>query len=251
MWPHVVDLRDFYVSSLGQVARRMIRRQIRAMWPDVSGQRVLGFGYVTPYLRAFREEAERTLAFMPASQGVQHWPEDEPGLTALILEDELPLPDLSVDRVLMVHSLECTEHVGSLMREVWRVLTDSGRLLLVVPNRRGIWARFERTPFGYGQPYTPVQMSRLLRDTLFTPEQTGTALYMPPMPWRVMIRSAVAWENIGRRWFSRLSGVILIEARKQIYAATRAESPARARRRVYVPVPDRFQLPEPRQDATN
>ncbi len=246
MSPHIVDLRDFYGSSLGQVAQRMIRRQIRTIWPDVSGQKVLGFGYAPPYLRVFRDEAERVLAFMPASQGVLHWPDDEAGLTALIFEDELPLPDLSVDRVLMVHSLECIEHVDSLMREVWRVLTDSGRLLLVVPNRRSIWARFEHTPFGYGRPYTPVQASRLLRDTLFTPEQTGTALYMPPMPWRVMIRSAAAWENIGRHWFSRLSGVILIEARKQIYAATRAEDAERARRRVYVPVSDRFQLPEPK-----
>ncbi|MBI4184853.1 MAG: methyltransferase domain-containing protein [Proteobacteria bacterium] len=246
MWPHVVDLRDFYASSLGQVARRMIRRQLRLLWPNVAGERVLGLGYATPYLRAFRDEAERVLAFMPASLGVLHWPPDEPCLTALVVEDELPLPDLSIDRVLMVHALECGEDVRSLMREAWRVLADSGRLLLVVPNRRGLWARFEHTPFGFGRPYSPAQVTRMLRDTLFTPERSATALYMPPLPWPMMLRAAGAWENIGGRWFTTLGGVILIEARKQIYAGARAEERVRARRRIYAPLPRRLHMPEPR-----
>ena len=38
MWIDVVDLRDFYASSLGQVARRMIRRQLRTLWPNVTGE---------------------------------------------------------------------------------------------------------------------------------------------------------------------------------------------------------------------
>ena len=48
MWQDVVDLRDFYETQLGQMARRMIRRGVRALWPDVRGQRVLGLGYATP-----------------------------------------------------------------------------------------------------------------------------------------------------------------------------------------------------------
>ena len=84
MWTDVVDLRDFYVSTLGQVARRMVRRRLRELWPDVTGQNVLGLGYAVPYLNGFREEAERVLAAMPAGQGVLHWPPDEAGLTTLI-----------------------------------------------------------------------------------------------------------------------------------------------------------------------
>ena len=42
MFVDVVDLRDFYVTRLGQVARRQVRARIRRVWPDVAGMRVLG-----------------------------------------------------------------------------------------------------------------------------------------------------------------------------------------------------------------
>ena len=84
----------------------------------------------------FREEVERTFAFMPAAQGVVKWPSAAPSLTSLVHETLLPLPDASVDRVLAVHALEMTVHGPDLLREVWRVLASGGKLLLVVPNRR-------------------------------------------------------------------------------------------------------------------
>src|SRR6516225_1310180 len=91
----------------------------------------------------FREEAERCLAFMPAVQGVVKWPTNRPGLAALVDELELPLTDSAVDRVLLVHALEMARDPIALLREVWRVLAGGGRLLIVVPNRRGVWARLD------------------------------------------------------------------------------------------------------------
>src|SRR6185295_9981578 len=70
----VVDLRDFYRSALGQVARRMIRRAIQRVWPDLHGMRLLGIGYPAPFLSAVSEETERTIAVMPATLGVLRWP---------------------------------------------------------------------------------------------------------------------------------------------------------------------------------
>lgn len=227
MWTDVVDLRDFYDTSLGQVARRMIRRRIRLMWPSVAHERILGLGFVTPYLRPFRDEAERVLAIMPPSQGVLPWPPEGPGLVALADETELPLPDRSIDRIIMVHAIESTEPVRSMMREAWRVLSDSGRLLIIAPNRRGIWARLERTPFGNGRPYTPMQLSRLLRDNMFTPLQSTAALYVPPTTSRMVLKSAPAWEEVGARWFQTFAGVLIVEAGKQIYAATTAREKVR------------------------
>jgi hypothetical protein len=211
MWADVVDLNEFYSSRLGQVARRMIRRRIRSIWPDVRGMSVLGLGYATPYLRIFRDEAERVLAVMPAHQGVMRWP--------------------PVDRLIMVHAAEHSEHLRDMMREAWRVLTGSGRMIVIVPNRRGIWARFERTPFGQGHPYSQGQLRRLLQDCLFTPVGATRALYIPPTRLRIVLHSASALENIGDRWFQAVSGVVMIEASKQIYAATAVQAePARKRR---------------------
>jgi SAM-dependent methyltransferase len=234
MFNDVVDLRDFYRTSLGQMARRSIRARIRAIWPDVTGMSVLGLGYATPYLLPFADEARRVIAAMPAQQGVLHWPAEGAGRVALTDETELPLPDVSVDRVLLVHGLECSEQLRPMLREIWRVMADGGRLLCVVPNRRGIWARLDRTPFGHGHPYTPAQLSRLLRDTLFTPTQTEGALFVPPSRSRMVLASAPAWERVGPRWFGTFAGVLLVEAGKQIYAASPDGAPARARRRYAV-----------------
>jgi len=234
MWLHAVDLNKFYTSPVGRMAARTIGRHVRGLWPDVSGMSVLGIGYPTPYLNAYRNEADRVIAAMPASQGVVHWPGEGPGLTMLSLESELPLPDLSVDRVLMVHAVECAESLRPMMREVWRVLSGSGKLIVVTPNRRGIWARLDRTPFGFGRPYTPLQLSRLLRDTLFMPMESNGALFAPPSRSRMILSSANAWENIGSRWFSALGGVIVVEATKQIYSATPVGEGVRRRQLVTV-----------------
>jgi SAM-dependent methyltransferase len=233
MLSDVIDLNEFYRSRLGQVARRLISRRIRALWPEVRGLSVLGLGYATPYLRAFREEAERVVAVMPAQQGVMHWPENDPSLVCLADEGELPLPDLCIDRLLMVHAVESSEQLRSMMREAWRVLSDSGRMIVVVPNRRGIWARFEqRSPFGHGHPYSQGQIKRLLRDSLFAPTAQEHALFVPPSRKRILLQSANAIERAGNRWFQAISGVLLIEASKQLYAGTPVHAKVPARRRL-------------------
>ena len=239
MWIDVVDLRDFYASDLGGVTRRVIRRKLRSIWPDVKGQSVLGLGYAGPYLKSFHGEAVRVISAMPAGQGVLHWPNDAPNLTCLVDEQELPFEDLSMDRVVLVHALECAEQVRPLMREIWRVLSASGRLIVIAPNRRGVWARFERTPFGHGLPYSSGQLSRLLRDTMFTPIDTHRALFIPPTRSRMILSAAPALENIGDRFLSTFAGVIVVEAVKQIYAGQPVE-PQKHRQRI-IALPQRSQ----------
>ena len=235
MRPDVIDLREFYGTRLGQVARKFVRYQIRQLWPDLSGLDLLALGYPTPYLRQFQGEARRVVAFMPAQQGVHRWPLRDRNQVALADEMELPLPDASVDRVLLVHGLENTEQVGPLFREIWRVLASGGRLLVVVPNRRGIWARMERTPFGQGHPYSPGQLSRLLRDNLFLPGERISALYVPPLRSHMLLRTAGAWEKLGHRLGNTFAGVLLMEADKQIYAVPTMKM--RRRRPISLPLP--------------
>lgn len=220
MWLDVVELREFYRTPLGRAGRRLLSHRLRQIWPDVTGQRVLGFGFATPYLDGFRQQAERVLAAMPAQQGVLGWPRDGKGRTLVTEETALPFPDVSIDRVLLVHALEYSEALRPMLREVWRVLTPGGRLLVVAPNRRGLWALRELTPFGHGHPFTPGQLSALLRDTMFTPYHQSCALYMPPTNRRVVVAAAPAWERIGERWFTSFGGVNVVEAGKQVYAGT-------------------------------
>src|SRR5258707_6892132 len=180
MWTDVLDLNDFYRSTLGQTTVRLLRARLRAVWPNVRGESVLGLGYATPFLRPFIEEAERTMAFMPAQQGVTRWPREGRNLTTLVDEMDLPLPDRSVDRVLLIHAVECTEQVRPMLREIWRVMADGGRLIVVAPTRAGLWSQIDRSPFYQGQPYSPGQPPLLLAVTNFSPCLQHPARLLPP-----------------------------------------------------------------------
>ena len=217
MTQDVVDLRSFYASPLGEVARRFVLRLVRARWEDCTGLSVLGLGYATPYLDLFRPEAMRTLAFMPAQQGVVNWPQSGRSATALVDTHALPLPDSCVDRVLLAHVLESNQQPDDLLAEVWRILTPGGRLIILAPNRRGVWARRDTTPFGVGQPYSRGQLRDLLRETLFSPLFFGEALYVPPATGGLVLRAAPAFERLGARLGLTGGGVLVVEATKQLY----------------------------------
>ncbi len=225
----VVDLRSFYAQPVGVVARRLLTQAIRERWPRASGMAVAGLGYATPYLGVFREEAERTFAFMPARQGVIRWPTADPCRSALVDETQLPLPDASMDRVLAVHALELTFYAPDLLREIWRILAANGRLLIVVPNRRGIWARSDATPFGQGRPFSRRQLTELLREALFTPVGWSEALWIPPMTRAPFLRPSLAWERVGRSLSLPFAGVHIVEATKQVFRPIPVKSAKRAR----------------------
>lgn len=236
MHPDVASLRDFYATPLGQIARRLLARRIRAQWGPAAGETIASLGFGTPFIGAYRGEARCLGAFMPSRQGALIWPAGAPILSTLVEEDQLPLPDNSIDRLLVVHCLEVAESVTPLIRELWRVLKPEGRLLIVVPNRRGLWAHMDTTPFGYGSPYSRSQLDSLLSQCLFAPLTFGTALHVPPFDRGIVVRSAMAWERVGARLSPGLGGVLVVEARKQMVAPIKG-IPVRAKAlRVLVPV---------------
>lgn len=213
----VVDLRSFYSSPLGDVACRYVGRIIAARWGACAGLSVLGLGYATPYMAELSGAAVRTLAFMPAEQGVVNWPPDGRNASALVDAGMLPLPDSCIDRVLVVHALEAAENPRETLSEIWRILTPGGRMIVVAPSRRGLWARVDTTPFGHGQPFSRSQMHELMRKTLFSPVYTGEALYVPPFERPLLLRAAGAFESIGAKLSLPGAGVHVVEATKQLY----------------------------------
>jgi SAM-dependent methyltransferase len=214
---YVRELAGFYDGHLGAVARRILLRRLRQIWPNVEGLRLLGYGYATPYLRPFLLEAERGVAAMPAHMGVTAWP-DGKCLTALTEESALAFPDAFFDRVLVVHGVEGAESLRPLLRQLWRVLAPEGKLLLVAPNRASLWAQVDWSPFGQGRPFSRRELDALLRDVLFEPTYWDRALYVPPFDAKFLIGTGASWERFGRRLFPGLGGVHLVEATKSLYA---------------------------------
>jgi len=230
----VAELRDFYNRPLGGVVRRLLTSRIRARWRGAHGAQLIGLGFAAPYIGMFRGEATRLGALMPATQGALVWPATGPVHSVMVEEAMLPLPDACVDLLLGVHCLEVSERTGALLREMWRVLKPEGRLLLVVPNRRGIWARLDTTPFGHGRPYSRGQLERLLADSLFSPLEWTSALYMPPLNREWAVRWATVFERMGARLWPGFAGVIIVEARKELMGALPKAVPAKGKRE---PVP--------------
>lgn len=234
MSQEVHGLGEFYSSPAGRVAARLLRRRLRAFWPSAKGLNLLGLGYASPYLQLWRPDAARCVCLIPDHLRPWRWPRKAASRTAIAAEESLPFPDLLFDRVLLVHGLESAENARRLLREAWRVLRDDGTLLLVVPNRLGLWAHREATPFGHGQPYSPGQLEALLRRQMFRVERRDAALYLPPFRSRLLLRGAAVWEALGAALWPRFGGVTLVEARKDMFAGLPVEAAKARGRRVVV-----------------
>ncbi len=225
----VLELREFYASPLGAVARRMVARKVAEAWRDASGIDVLALGYATPFLEGLGEAPRRLIGAMPAAQGVEVWPAGGRNRAALVEEAALPFANALFDRVLAVHALEESDAPLAMLREVWRVLAPTGRVILAVTARHGLWADAETTPFGHGRPFSRRQLERLVREAELEPVGWTRALYAPPLAWSA--RWAEGFEQVGARVWPAFAGVILMEAMKQSYAVR----PKGARARVRVP----------------
>lgn len=232
MRPGVEEMSAFYVSPLGRRAVREVRRHLTPLIAQRATDRVLGVGFCGPYLDGFETRPERLALLMPARQGVMRWPSPaptgEPAPNRALLADEtaMPFADALFDQVIVIHGLEFVDPARRLLREIWRVLAPSGRLLVVTPNRSGLWAHFEKTPFGNGRPYGRGQLATLLRDSLFEPLSWRTALVMPPVGWLMPLE-----RTIRRLTPDNLGGVHIVLAQKTDGFAPVAPTPVKALRR--------------------
>lgn len=214
MHQDVCLLRDFYyTTSLGRAAQKAMRDQLEARWPNLSGLSVAGFGFAAPLLRPSLSTAARVLALMPAQQGVMHWPAEAENHSVLVEETSWPLATDSIDRLVVLHGLETSERPAALMEEAARVLRIGARIVLIVPNRSGLWARRDDTPFALGRPYSLRQIETLLSEHGFEVGTTSSALFFPPKDRKRWLNWAMMLENLGQR-LSRYhaGGVLLVEA---------------------------------------
>ncbi|MFO1143151.1 MAG: methyltransferase domain-containing protein [Amaricoccus sp.] len=220
MHPDVVDLRAFYYRTpLGRSVQRVLQDALRTIWPETRGLTVAGFGFAAPMLRPFLADARRVVALMPGPQGVMPWPAGAPNVSVLVDETRWPIAAGTVDRLIVAHGLETCDRPDQLLPEIIRVLAPGGRVVFIVPNRSGLWARRDVTPFGNGRPYSFGQLETLLGRHRLSAERHAAALYSPPSHRRFWVQTAGFWERIGRRFEPRVvAGALVVEAIKQVYA---------------------------------
>ncbi|EFO32393.1 ATP synthase subunits region ORF 4 [Roseibium sp. TrichSKD4] len=238
MYLDVADLRTFYELPMGQLLRGLIGQHIRNFWPDLEKQRLIGIGYAGPFMRPYLGNAERCIAAMPAQQGAVPWPREADTASSLVLDGCLPFSDAAFDRAMMVHVLDHSKDAAEVLREAWRVLAPGGRVIVIVPNRRGLWARSELSPFGYGRPYSRSQLKELMQTCQFEVLRDEEALFMPPTRAGYILRSATTWEAIGRKLWPAFGGLLIMEAEKKVFRPVPIDgkkNPLRVLRPVFVP----------------
>jgi SAM-dependent methyltransferase len=221
MRPTIVQLRQFYSSRLGRRVKQRLRQVMLQHWGDHTAESIIGIGYTPPLLRVLDRTTQSNaviLALMPAEQGAIYWPVHTDNRS--ILADELmpPFAANSLQRVLIAHAFEFHERPQELLNVYWEMLSPGGRLMLIVPNRRGLWAHTGRTPFARGTSYRMGRVKDMLEEAQFTLRESMTALYTPPTAHPLLLRAWTVIEWVASMLLPGLGGVIIIEAEKQIYA---------------------------------
>lgn len=213
----VQTLRDFYYrNALGRAAQKVIRTELTRFWPEAARQTVAGYGFAVPLLRPYLKTARRVIGLMPGPQGVMPWPQGMPNVSVLCEEMLWPLETGHVDKLVLMHGLETCDSPMELLDECYRVLGPGGRVVFVLPNRAGLWARADWTPFGYGRPYSLGQLEAQLKAHDFVPERHVSVLYQPPSTRRFWMKTGPFWERTGRAIPAVMAGgVMMVEAVKR------------------------------------
>ncbi|MFK7866864.1 MAG: methyltransferase domain-containing protein [Alphaproteobacteria bacterium] len=221
---------EFYRQPWGMLARDLILAKIQENWQKTGWKFTKetefgAIGYVLPYLQIpALNNAARTIIMLLEDQPKQHFTpskikDNPPKNSALMVKDDiLPFDNNAFDRLLLIHSLEYVNHRRKFLQEVWRILKKDGKITLIVPSRRGFWARNDKTPFGDGQPFNRQQLRRLLALEKFEITHIDRALYMPPVQNSALLRLAPAIERAGSLITPQFGGVLIVEAEKRLYA---------------------------------
>ena len=213
----VNDLYQFYHTPLGRLVAADLCRLVNHLWSKHTEKNIISFGFGFPILNTSHLVPSSIIALTPDYMGGMLWPHHEGVQTAIVHETDLPLLDQSIDRFLLLHALEYSTHPHELLLEIFRVLKPNGELLIIVPNRRGLWAHHDHTPFGRGRPYTMTQLSHFLKEHSFEILQHERAIFMPP--WSVPKFLKPMFDVLGSIILRKFSGVIAIQAKKVLFSS--------------------------------
>ena len=211
----IVRLDQFYHEEAGRLVADFLRQAIAPQIAHHAHIDRLGFGY--PFM-AMGDESFPVL--IPSEMGALAYGQADGVMTASVDSHAWPIAGDSFNQILMCHGLEFCHDPEACLAEAHRVLVSAGELVLMVPNRRSLWVRDDRTPLGHGRPFSKGQITKLLTKTGFTITKISSALLVPPRGLTAPFRIAKALDHLGHYGWRMFGGVFLIKATKLTYAKT-------------------------------
>jgi len=172
------ELESWYASDNGRYLLDETRSAVQHLLDTTFGYHILQLGVRTP--KPLSEGSPIHHRVYSAATGGD-------GVDLVACPDELPLDCDSVDTVIAHHCLEFAEHPHRALREIQRVLTPQGRLLLICFNPWSLKGVAARTSGAFRHPlwsaYRPLSEGRLTDwlNLLGCEVQGSTHLYGVPV----------------------------------------------------------------------
>lgn len=202
-------LGDWQRSPRGLKMLALEQQEVHAALPEVFGRHLLQIGSwgVGERLIAAAETLHRAVLGTVRDEGV----------AAIIDPEHLPLPDKSIDAVLLPHTLEFARSPHNVLREADRVLSERGRLFIMGFNPWSGWALRRRLGFGGRFPagahfYSAGRMCDWLE--LLDFEVMQVRRYGAGFPWLAPHNAGEAWSL--RSLLAGFAEAYLLVAKKRV-----------------------------------
>jgi SAM-dependent methyltransferase len=211
------DALDAWLASpLGSTLLARERVAVAAALEQVFGNQFLQIGHWGP-----------ADAFLPLARTPRRAVAAEPGARGEFVShaSSLAVLSVSVDAVLLPHTLEFEPDPHEVLREVERVLVGEGHVLILGFEPAGAWAlRHYLAPRGFPPGLTHMLSCGRLRDWLrllgFDVLEARRFLHTPPLESLQSGALARGLERVGVRLNGRLGSVYLLKAKKRVYTLT-------------------------------
>lgn len=219
MKKNIDNFKMFYLSFLGKAVSNILSQKILNLWKPINNSRIATIGFCSPYLRSINKKTQRTFFLVPSSHGLHHFDVNNKNLTVSVNEYILPIDDLSLDRLLVIHSFEFLTDHNKFLREAWRSLDKNGEILIVVPNSFGLWRPYYKNNLSSLRTFSFSELNSLLLNNFFTPINFSNSLFFPPINNQFILDRANIFEKASKSFLKFFSGVIIVRARKNYSTA--------------------------------
>lgn len=214
------ELCDWFGQSPGRSLLAIESHALRGVWPTLFGKVAVQLGAAgTVDLLESCNAPTRALLDLPGVECV--------GAPRICGQPEtLPFEGRSVDLMLLPHTLEFTDDPHQVLREVSRVLTPEGHVVILGFNPFSLWGLWRLVMRRRGvAPWSGsfLQLARL-KDWLklldFEFAQGSMLYYRPPLRSEPTMDRLRFLDKAGDRWWPMAGAVYLLVAKKRVVGMT-------------------------------
>lgn len=212
----------WFEQSPGRSLLDLESQALRAVWPTLFSRVAVQLGSVGPVdLLGDCNAQVRAVLDLP---GVFHTCEGQAGRVHA-LPEALPFEARSIDLMLLTHTLDFADDPHQVLREVSRVLTPEGHILILGFNPFSLWGLWRLLHRRSNAPWCGhfLGLPRI-KDWLklldFELVRGNMLYYRPPLTSETNMQRLLFLDKAGDRWWPLAGAVYLLVAKKRVAGMT-------------------------------